>query len=326
MALMEDVPAKQPWGSRGRARLVRASFTLLAVGLSGWLLWRQLSDMSFDAFLGALKATAPLAVLLSVGFTGASYACLAGTEWLALRALGFPLGYRAALAVAAPSYALTNSAGFSPATGTLIRVRLYASHGLSPGAAARVSFVAGAAVTLSGVVTAGLLMLLAPHRLSQAAQSPVWAVVTLAVTMILPAGLWFVAFIPAAPPWLGGRRNGPDGRTRAVGLLAGLGDWVFSCAALFVLLPGPGLADYPPFLAAYVAGSLLSAATGAPGGLGVFEAIFLALVSALSQVHETAAALLLYRGVYSLGPLALWGVASALHRVHPSAFQGRGPR
>jgi uncharacterized membrane protein YbhN (UPF0104 family) len=49
-----------------------------------------------------------------------------------------------------------------------------------------------------------------------------------------------------------------------------------------------------------------------PGGLGVFEAIVLTLTTLLSQVHETAAALVLYRCIYSLGPLAIWGVASAL--------------
>lgn len=92
-----------------------------------------------------------------------------------------------------------------------------------------------------------------------------------------------------------------------MGLLAGLGDWLFSGAALFILLPTPELAVFPTFLAAYVAGSLLSAATGVPGGIGVFEAIVLALATLFAQVHETAAALLLYRCIYSLGPLSIWG-------------------
>jgi uncharacterized membrane protein YbhN (UPF0104 family) len=286
-------------------RLVSAAF----FGAAAWLIWRQLSVMSWSAFWDALSATPPWAVLLSVGCTGASYACLSGTEWLALRALGHRLRYRDAAKVAVPAYALTNSAGFSPATGTMFRVQLYARQGFSGPQAAAVAMLAGGAVTVSGVVTAGLLMLLDPSAFGEGVRGPAWAVALLGAGLVTPAALWFYAFTPAAPSWLGGGRTSPPRRSaRLIGLFAGLGDWLFSGAALFVLMPGPHLAIFPTFLAAYVAGCLLSAATGVPGGIGVFEAIVLALTAVFTQVHETAAALLLYRGIYSLGPLAIWGV------------------
>jgi len=290
-----------------RTPIVRGFLSTGFFAAAAWLIWRQLSAMSLSGFLGALSATPPWAVLLSITFTVASYACLSRTEWTALRALGHRLSYREAAKVAIPAYALTNSAGFSPATGTLFRVRLYGRRGLTGAQAAAVALVAGVAVTLSGLAAAGLLMLLDPAAFGAAVRGPAWTAALVGAALTLIGGLWFYAFTPAAPGWLGGGRAVLGWSSRVTALLAGLGDWLFSGAALFILLPTPEPAIFPTFLAAYVAGSLLSAATGVPGGIGVFEAIVLALTSVFTQVHETAAALLLYRCIYSLGPLAIWG-------------------
>jgi len=306
-AITSAAPGLLAWGRR------IASAAVLAGAV--WLVWRQLEGMSWSGFVAALLSTAPLAVVASILLTLCSYICLAGTEWLSLQALGHPLPYRTALAVAAPAYALTNSAGFSPATGTVFRVQAYAARGLPARAGAGVAMVAGAAVTLSGLVIAGMLMLLDPASVAGAVRGPPWTAAVLGLLLLTPAALWFVAFTPRAPRWLGGERPAvPQPRLRLAGLGFGVGDWLFSSVALFVLAPDPQLAVLPGFLVAYIAGSLLSAASGVPGGVGVFEAIVLSLTALVSQAHETAAALLLYRCVYSLGPLAIWGVATLVRR------------
>ena len=81
-----------------------------------------------------------------------------------------------------------------------------------------------------------------------------------------------------------------------------MGDWLTSGAALFVLVPHPTLTGLAVFLVVFVLGSLVSAASGVPGGIGVFEAIVISLTPLVAQTHETAAALLVYRLIYSLGP------------------------
>jgi phosphatidylglycerol lysyltransferase len=218
--------------------------------------------------------------------------------------------------VAVPAYALTNSAGFSPLTGTALRLQLYRRVGLGAKAAAAVAMVAGAAVTLSGLVVLGICFALDPKTAAEAVHGPYWAPLGVSGLLVAPAALWFVAFSRRAPVWLGGA--GPavlSPSLRALGLATGLGDWLFSGLALFVLLQTLDAAAVPGFLAAYVAGCLLSAATGVPGGIGVFEAIVLALTGVTTRVHETAAALLLYRCLYSLLPLSLVGVTAAARRL-----------
>lgn len=290
-------------GNPSFRRVVSAAF----FAGSAWLLWRQLSTISLGAFVGALAATPAWAVMLSMVFAAGSYACLSGTELLALRSLGHRLGFREAAAVAAPAYALTNSVGFGPATGIISRAKLYGPKGISAGESAEIFLVGGIAVTLSGLVAAGLLMLAAPSAFAGAVRGPPWLVALLGAGLMAPGALWFYASTPSAPAWLGGRRTSPSRRLRLFGLSAGLGDWLLSCAALYILLPDPALAAFPAFLAAYIASSIISGSTGVPGGIGVFEVIVLSIATMFAQVHETAAALLLYRGIYNLGPLLIWG-------------------
>ncbi len=295
---------------------VRRGLSTVFFGIAAVLIYRQISTITLSAFLAALAATSPIAIGLSIVLTGASYLCLSGTEWLSLQALKHRLSYRQAAMVAIPAYALTNTAGFSPATGTALRLQLYARRGLSAGQSAAVAMLAGTAVSLSGPVAAGLLMIAAPSRFAAAIHGSIWTALVVALLLVAPAGLWFWAFTPKAPRWLGGGRPAlPAASTRLVGLLAGVGDWLFSGAALFALLPHAQLSAYPTYLAVYIVGCLLSAAAGVPGGIGVFEAIVLTLSTVFSQVHETAAALLLYRCIYSLGPLSLFAVVTVARRA-----------
>lgn len=306
-----------------RSRWLRGLLSLAFVALAGWLLWRQLSTMSWSAFVQALEATSPWAVAASIVLTVLSYIGLSGTEWFAIRLLGQRLSFRRAAMVAVPSYALTNSAGFSPATGTAFRVQLYGRYGISPGRSAAIAMLAGAAVTISGLVTAGLVMLMDPASVAAVVHARWWQAMLVGAALTAPAVLWFHAFTRKAPRWLGGRWPAPIslwGRTFA--LAAGVGDWLFSCAALFVLLPHPDASVFPAYLTAYIAGSLLSAATGIPGGIGIFEAIVLALTAVMTQVQDSAVALLLYRCIYSLGPLTLWGVVALVRAVRR---RRRGP-
>jgi uncharacterized membrane protein YbhN (UPF0104 family) len=300
-----------------RAPWVRRALSAAFFVVAAALIYRQVAGISLDAFIASLAATGLAAVSMSIALTACSYLCLAGTEWLSLRLLGHGLKFRQAATVAVPAYALTNSVAFGLAAGAALRLQLYGRLGLSAGQSAAVAMLSAAAVTLSAVVTVGLVMVAAPWAFSSAVHGSAWSAGVVGAVLIAPATLWFVTFRRRAPAWLGGARpaDGPLVRTRLLGLLAGLGDWLFSSAALFALLPEPQLANYPTFLAAYVAGVVVGAASGVPGGVGVFEAIVLTLRSVFGQVHETAAALLLYRCIYSLGPLGAFGVVAGIRRL-----------
>ncbi len=298
--------------------------SLVALVGAVWLIRHMLKDFSWPLFVAAVRATPAWALEASIVLTPASYVCLAVTEWFALQSLGHRLNWHRAGRVAFASYAVSNSLGFSLATGTATRLRLYARWDLSPAAITAVALLAGAAVCLSGVVTAGLGLMLRPSPFAEVFHWPRGVVEVIGLALLAPGTLWFIILrrgAKDAPP------VAHSASGRALALVAGVADWILSGAALYVLLPHPSLAAFPQFLAVFVLGSLVSAATGVPGGVGVFEAVVLGLSTLLARANETATALILYRVIYSLGPLvAMTAALSLLGLVRKARDEARRTR
>jgi uncharacterized membrane protein YbhN (UPF0104 family) len=91
-------------------------------------------------------------------------------------------------------------------------------------------------------------------------------------------------------------------------------DLVLAALVLVVLLPGASLALLPGLLLGYLVAITTGLITHAPGGVGVFEAVMLASLPEIDRA-TLFAALLAYRMVYFLIPLAIGMVLFALHEV-----------
>jgi phosphatidylglycerol lysyltransferase len=281
-------------------------FTVTILGAAVWIIWREVRDTSLAQIATALALMPGWALCAALALTVASYICLAATEVIIARAMGFRVSRLRSALTSASAFAASNSLGFSLASQGAVRLRGYGPAGLSHGQVARLTLVVSLAVSLSGIVTAGLTLAAAPLVFAHALHRPVLAVGAVALLLITPAALWLLAFRRTGPAWIGGgTASPPDARRRGQAAAAGLGDWLASGAALFILLPQPTAAGFAIFLVVFILGSLISAASGVPGGLGVFEAIVISLTPLVAQTHETAAALLVYRLIYSLGPAAL---------------------
>lgn len=295
--------------SRGRGlaiRALRTAFAAAVLSVAVWAIWREIRDTSPGQIATALAGIPGWALGAALALTAVSYVCLATTEVILVRAMGFRVPRLQSALTSASAFAASNSLGFSLASQGAVRLRGYGPAGLSHGQIARLTLVVSLAVTLSGIVTAGLTLAAAPLVFAHALDRPVLIVGAVALLLTAPAALWLLAFRKKGPAWLGGGTAAPpDGRRRGLALGVGLGDWLASGAALFVLVPQPTITGLAVFLVVFVLGSLVSAASGVPGGIGVFEAIVISLTPLVAQTHETAAALLVYRLIYSLGPATL---------------------
>jgi uncharacterized membrane protein YbhN (UPF0104 family) len=80
-------------------------------------------------------------------------------------------------------------------------------------------------------------------------------------------------------------------------------NWLLIVAILFVLLRGE--VAFGPLLGALMTSSLALAVVDVPGGLGVTEAVFIALLGADVPAAELLAALVAYRGISFVAPLLL---------------------
>ena len=81
-------------------------------------------------------------------------------------------------------------------------------------------------------------------------------------------------------------------------------DWALAGAVLYVLLPPSGL-SFLQFLGAFLVAILLGMASHVPGGVGVFEGLMVLLLKPYLTSGQLLPALVVYRAVYYLLPLAV---------------------
>lgn len=103
--------------------------------------------------------------------------------------------------------------------------------------------------------------------------------------------------------WRSYRITLPDSRLAILQLMLGALNWSLMASLIYILLPEE--AFYPIVLAALMMSSIAGVITHIPGGLGVLEAVFVALLSHEIDKSELLAGLIAYRALYFLLPLSI---------------------
>jgi phosphatidylglycerol lysyltransferase len=292
------------------SRLVRTLLPLAILGVAAFLIRKEVREVSLAMLLGALGSTPLWAIGLSVLFTLIYGGCLAVLEWYALGFIGRRLPrWRVALASAGTT-AMSNAMGFGLASGTAVRLRLYAFAGLTATDVAKLTLLLSAALFVSGIVTLGGSVLLDLGAVDRQLRWPVWAVAGVGVASLIPGFVWILVLRRFA------REHRPHALTRTGRisvLVAGIGSWVSQAAALFVLSTAP-VARFPHLLAASCFGALIGSTVGVPADLGVLDAAVLGS-GAMGPAHQGAAALIMFRLIFQLAPLMIATAAMSGRQV-----------
>jgi len=294
-------------GARGSpvGRVLSGAMAIIVMIVAVWIAVRELGALEPAALLHTLRSLPATALVACVGFTLASYGCLAIQEGYGLAMFHRRMPTWRIAANATIANALSSVVGFGLASGPVVRLRLYRRAGLANRTIAELALLMSLATYLSGLATLGLSVILWPEPVAMALHKSLPLTVLAAAALVAPAILWLIPIRPEQRVLTASQRAG--------GLAASVSDWVFSGAALFSV-SGRDLADFPAFLAVFCLGSLLGSLSGVPIGLGVLEATMLTLRFD-AQVHETAAALIVYRAIYFACPALAAAVALGLLQV-----------
>ena len=282
---------------------------VLAVALLGFEAMRTiLAEVRLRDVRHALHQIDGARLALALALTTASYLALTLYDWFAVRTIGQRLPWRTAALASFTSYTISHNLGLSLLTGGSARLHAYGAAGLDFADVARVTLIASGtfwggvfAVTAVALLVAqhplGLLGYTLPMSLLHAAGAGL--ALAFAVLFVLRArGLAEVRFgaasLPLPPPSL---------MAAQIGIAAF--DLAFASGALFVLVPHADPALIGSFFLAYALAIVIALITHVPGGIGVFEAVMLALVPIGRS--DLFAALLLYRLIYYLLPLLVAG-------------------
>lgn len=281
-------------------------FALAMFGAAIFIIHGALTAHTFSDVLAALRRIGPGIFAAGIALAIVSYACLIISEHFALSMIAKPLPFARMWRPAFAAHALGNALGFSFATGPAARARLYKDL-LTPTEVAAVSALSGASVFTAAASTAGVGLLLAATEIAGHGFGQVWLWRALGLVLIFPSLGWILLAWRSSQTGVvaGVTVKTPPGAMAALQIGVGALDWLTAAGLLFVLLPEHGGWSFPAFFAVFVAAAMFGGASGAPGGIGVFEASILALSPPDQHAPAALAALLIYRLIYTLAPLGV---------------------
>jgi uncharacterized membrane protein YbhN (UPF0104 family) len=283
-----------------KARPWLAPVLLLLVAV---IVYRAASKVDWHQVLQALRHMPPTRLLLGAAFAAASYACYSCVDLFAAPLIDGKVSRARSMCIAFVSYAFNQN--FGSLLGTIgFRFRLYSHHGLGPAAIATVVGLSFLTNWCGYFVLAGIAFasgsLIPPHQ---------WALGAIAlrgigVLLLAIAGGYFALCARSQRrSWevFGTRLELPSLPIALAQLALSSAIWLNCAAVVFVLLPGhiEPLTVLTVLLLASIAGLI----THVPGGVGVIESVFFALLGSRVAHHELLAGLLAYRVVYYFCPL-----------------------
>lgn len=270
-----------------------------------FLLHHELRQYHLHDILAAVRAIRGGQLLLAGLLTAADYLVLTGYDRLALRYLGQRLsGGRVALA-SFVGFGMGHNLG-TLLGGSTVRYHLYSSWGLSAFEVFSLVVFLGVTFWVGVLSLGGAVFLIDPFPIPSRLGLPFSGTRWLGALM-LPAGLAYVLLAAlrrrpvvirqeefAAPGW----------RVALTQVVLSTCDLALAAGVVYALLPASAQVGYVRFLGIYLLAVVAAVVTQVPGGLGVLELAVLVLLQP-SEPHGVMGALLAYRLIYYLLPLAL---------------------
>jgi phosphatidylglycerol lysyltransferase len=293
---------------------------LLAVALLAaavWALSAQLQGYDLEEIMGTLLKETDRDIFLAFGLTAVNFIVLAGYDILALAYIKHPLQpYRAVLASFAGN-AFSNTIGLSTLAGSSVRYRLYTSWGLTPGEIAKIVVFTTLTLWLGLFSIGGIIFTVRPLPLPDWVQLPFHTTRPLGLILLAAPALYLLAASRKEPNWRIGKLTLllPPFRSALLQVAVASLDWALAAAVLYALLPPWANVNFPLVLGAFLLGQIAGLISQVPGGLGVFESCLLFLLTPRIPAPALFAALVAYRVVYYLIPLALASALLAVREV-----------
>lgn len=293
------------WWPRLR-RLLTIAFLVAVIAL----LVNYARNVDWQQVASALRSYSPRILLIAGAIAIVSYITYASYDLLGRRYTGHDASVPNVLAVAFVSYVFNLNLG-ALIGGFAFRYRLYSRLGLSTALITQVLTVSIVTNWLGYIALAGGLFL-AGH----VPVPPGWEFGSSALRllgglflMLVLAYLALCAFSSRRHWRIRGHEiELPSIRLAGAQLALGMANWSLMAAILYLLMPAG--AGYFLVLGVLLVAGVAGAVTHVPAGLGVVEAVFVAILSGNFPQHELLAALFCYRAIYYLAPLA---VATAMY-------------
>ncbi|RZI85455.1 MAG: UPF0104 family protein [Rubrivivax sp.] len=277
----------------------------IMVGVIGLLVWRA-RDIDWPAVWTSLREMEPWTLARGAALAALSYALYGCFELFGWHYLKHPLPRWKMMAVATSSYAVNLNLG-TLIGGVGFRYRLYARLGLHVPEVAKLVGLSILINWLAYPLLLGICLVLQVVTLPADWDLPPDTLRVSGVALCLVP----LAYLAACAKWSGkswtirGQKvTLPSARAALLQLLLSSANWLASAAAIHTLISSAEV-SYLAVVSALMISAVAGVIAHIPGGLGVLEGVFIALLGSQIPHGPLLGALLAYRAIYYLAPLAL---------------------
>jgi uncharacterized membrane protein YbhN (UPF0104 family) len=307
-----------PWLKRGA--------TLVFFGLVTWLLVEQGRAIEWREVFAALRAYPTALLLGAVGLAMASFTLYSCFDLLGRHYTGHTLRTPTVMLVTFISYVFNLNLG-SLVGGVAFRYRLYSRLKLDTPTITRVLTLSMLTNWTGYLLLGGLVFAFATPDLP-----PNWKMGSSGLQILgfaLLAGSAAYLLLCA----LSRRRNFslrghdlelPSGRLALLQVAMGAANWLIMSGLMFMLLQQK--VAFPTVAGVLLVAAVAGVVAHVPAGLGVLEAVFVALLSHQIPAHQLLAALVAYRVIYYLVPLVIATVAYLVTEARAKSLAGGATR
>lgn len=293
-------------------------FMVVILILAGYLLYRTLRGYSFGDIVSSVTAI-PLWRLGMAGlFAAGSYFCLSWSDYLATRYVGHDFPYPRVALTSFLGLSIGHNLGFAALSSGAIRYRFYTRWGMSTGEVAKVIVFCGLTVIVGLVALGGMAFLFEAELTQEVTHLGDHWTIGLGIACFASVAIYLVlcAFVRHQVSIFGWTLEFPGIRLAVAQLVVGAVNFALVGACLHQTLKAVADVPYVTAAVAFVIANLGVLVSHIPGGLGVIEAV----VSTLIPKSGVIGALLVFRFVYFLVPLAIGGTIFLVTEV---AIRGR---
>ncbi|MBI1869208.1 MAG: UPF0104 family protein [Methylocystis sp.] len=293
----------------------------LAVVGSFYLLYHEFRGESVGTEVWANLKAIPVTHYVAAGVsTLVAYAALAWYDRIALLHLGVKHISWAFISICSfTTYALSHNIGASAFSGAVVRYRAYSSKGLSAGQVAVLVVLCSYTFAFGNVFLAGLLLTYDPalmQRLSGILPDLLThphTALAVGLTCLAAVALYIVGSLMHFRPinMRGLHIVYPRPGIMARQLFAAPAELLGAAGIIYFALPDAGNPGYLVVLGTFLLSFSAALVSHAPGGLGVFELIFIKAMPDVARL-KVLAALLVWRLFYLIVPLFFALVVVAL--------------
>ena len=210
--------------------------------------------------------------------------------------------------------------------GVALRYRLYSRYGLDVPTITRVMSLSMVTNWLGYILLAGSLFSLGLLRLPESWELGQTGLRLIGIALLLVAASYFLACgLSKRRSWhiRGHEIVLPPLKFALLQAALGAANWSLMALLIFLLLPQGVF--YPTILAILMVSSIAGVVTHIPAGLGVIEVVFITLLQHQFPQSEIMAALIGYRAMYFLFPLALACVVYLILEKQARGRRHEGP-